>query len=138
MEQLVNLTPDAEAAYGALLASHCPRKIRSSEEYDRLADELERITFADAPTPEEETYAELLEVLLTDFHEANPPFAAISPNEMLAQVLEQRELKQADLVPVIGSSAYVSQLVSGKRGISRSMAKRLGQFFNLDPALFLR
>jgi HTH-type transcriptional regulator / antitoxin HigA len=79
----------------------------------------------------------LIEILLADYDEANPPFGTSTPASMLAHVLEHRGLKQADLVPIVGSSAYVSQLISGKRGISRAMAKRLADFFQLKPELFL-
>ena len=46
--------------------------------------------------------------------------------DVLELLLEGRGLRQADLVPVVGSSAYVSQIMSGKRGVSRAMAKEVG------------
>lgn len=46
-------------------------------------------------------------------------------------------MKQADLVPIIGSCAYLGQIVSGRRGINRTMAKKLAAFFNVKPSLFL-
>jgi HTH-type transcriptional regulator/antitoxin HigA len=40
-------------------------------------------------------------------------------------------------VGVIGSSGVVSEVVNGKRMISKTQAKALGQYFNLSPSLFI-
>jgi hypothetical protein len=42
---------------------------------------------------------------------------------------EQRGLRQADLVSVLGSRAQVSDLVNGKRGIGKAQAKKLAEYF---------
>jgi HTH-type transcriptional regulator / antitoxin HigA len=49
----------------------------------------------------------------------------------------QRELKQKDLVPVFGSQGVASEVLNGKRSISKAQAKALGDFFHVSPALFL-
>jgi HTH-type transcriptional regulator / antitoxin HigA len=51
--------------------------------------------------------------------------------------MEAQGLKQIDLVKVIGSKGGVSEIVNGKRAISKSQAKALGEFFNVSPALFI-
>jgi HTH-type transcriptional regulator/antitoxin HigA len=48
-----------------------------------------------------------------------------------------RDLRQADLVPLVGSRGLVSEIVNGKRAISKAQAKVLGTFFNVSPALFI-
>ncbi|MFP4411849.1 helix-turn-helix domain-containing protein, partial [Coleofasciculus sp.] len=45
--------------------------------------------------------------------------------------------RQADLVGVIGSSGVVSEVVNGKRFISKAQAKALGDYFQISPALFI-
>lgn len=135
MEQVIEI--DA-AIYGALLSQKRPRRIRTEAEYDAVAEEVEEISFKDGVSPEEREYANLLLLLLSAYDEAHPPYGKSATHaEILAHVLEHRGMKQADLIPVVGSSAYVSQILSGKRGISRNMAKRLGEFFGLEPSVFL-
>lgn len=135
MEQVIEI--DA-AIYGALLSQKRPRTIRTEEEYDAVAEEVEEISFKDAVSPEEREYLNLLHLLLAAYDEAHPPYGKTATHaEILAHVLEHRGMKQADLIPVVGSSAYVSQILSGKRGISRNMAKRLGEFFGLEASVFL-
>jgi HTH-type transcriptional regulator / antitoxin HigA len=51
--------------------------------------------------------------------------------------MEQRDIKQSDLVGVIGSKGIVSEVVNGKREISKAQAKALGHFFQVDPGVFI-
>jgi HTH-type transcriptional regulator/antitoxin HigA len=46
-------------------------------------------------------------------------------------------LKQADLVPIFSSKGITSEVINGKRGISKAHAKALGKFFNISPAAFI-
>jgi HTH-type transcriptional regulator/antitoxin HigA len=55
----------------------------------------------------------------------------------LAQVMLDRGLRQADLVPVLGSRSLVSEVVNGKRGPSKVQVKNLGRFFGVSPELFI-
>jgi HTH-type transcriptional regulator/antitoxin HigA len=55
---------------------------------------------------------------------------------MVKHLMEQRGLRQADLVPLLGSRAQVSDLVNGKRGISKAQVKALAEYFSVSPELF--
>ena len=57
--------------------------------------------------------------------------------EMVKYLMEQRGLKQADLVPVLGSRAQVSDLVNGKRGISKAQAKKLAEDCGVSAEILL-
>lgn len=61
----------------------------------------------------------------------------LPPHKMVQFLMEHRGLKQADLVPVIGTRAQVSDLVNGKRGISKAQAKKLAAFFRVSVELFI-
>ena len=50
--------------------------------------------------------------------------------------MEQRSLKPADLVEIIGSEERVYELVNGQRDISKEQALILGSFFYVEPSLF--
>ena len=50
-----------------------------------------------------------------------------APHEILQHILEFSGLKQSDLVKITGSSSgVVSEIVNGKRTISKAQAKALG------------
>jgi HTH-type transcriptional regulator / antitoxin HigA len=46
-------------------------------------------------------------------------------------------LKQSDLPPVFGSKSRVSEVVNGKRDISKEQAKKLASFFHVSADLFI-
>jgi HTH-type transcriptional regulator/antitoxin HigA len=52
-------------------------------------------------------------------------------------MLEENNLSQADLNEIFGSQDIVSKVLNGKHSMSKSYALKLGEFFNLDPTLFL-
>jgi HTH-type transcriptional regulator/antitoxin HigA len=56
---------------------------------------------------------------------------------MLVYLMEQRGLKQADLVPIFKSRGYVSDVVTGKRSISKARAKQLADFFKISADVFI-
>jgi len=51
--------------------------------------------------------------------------------------MEQNDLRQADLVAIFGSRGRVSEVVNGKRAISKTQVKALGEFFKVSPELFI-
>ena len=87
-------------------------------------------------TPEERALEALLVRLIQDYDE-RIEFPDIPPHEMLAYLIDQKGLKQSDLIPLLGSSAHVSNLVTGKRGISKAQANKLAAFFGVSAELFL-
>ena len=56
---------------------------------------------------------------------------------MVAFLLEQRGLSAKDLWSVIGSKSRVSEILAGKRSISKDQAKKLAEFFRVSVDLFL-
>jgi HTH-type transcriptional regulator / antitoxin HigA len=125
------------AKYGRLCAEILPKVIESDAEFDRFVKRLEEIDHKPNPSPEERVLAELLVKLIQDFDDRNYPLPDVPPHQMVAYLMEQRGLKQADLVPLLGSRAQVSDLVSGKRSISKNQAKKLAAYFKLSTDLFL-
>lgn len=134
--QVNNSRLDA-ARYGKLCAETLPKVIESDEEFDRMVEHLERLTFKQAALPEEKALSELLMKLIQDYDDANFPLPDVAPHKMVQFLMEQRGLKQADLVPVLGSRAQVSDVVNGKRGISKAQAKLLAQYFGVSAELFI-
>lgn len=59
------------------------------------------------------------------------------PHEILQHIMESSATRQADLVGVVGSSGVVSEIVNGKRAISKAQAKALGEYFKVLPGLFI-
>jgi HTH-type transcriptional regulator/antitoxin HigA len=136
MKQSV-LTVDSKR-YGRLLARKLPAVIRTEEENERLIAELQDLDDRyDELTPEEREYAELLGVLIEAFEDANYALEGSTPHSRLLSLMEEHRLRQRDLLGVFGSGGIASEVVSGKRAISKVQAKKLAELFHVPADLFL-
>jgi len=132
-------TIDRES-YAAVLANYLPAPIRTEEDNERAIAQLDRLAHQDSLTKAETDLMELLIQLVERFESENYTFPEehqANPLDRLLFLMESHRLKQADLVGLIGSKGVVSEVINGKRGISRRMAIALGQRFNVDAGLFL-
>ncbi len=119
-----------------------PKVIETEAEYElNLAVAEKLIAKKKNRTPEETTLLRLLVKLIEDFEENNyglQEWQNLPPHEILQHLLEVSHTKQADLVGVVSSSkGLISAIVNGKRAISKEQAKKLGEYFNLSPSLFI-
>ncbi|MEG4168800.1 MULTISPECIES: transcriptional regulator [unclassified Microcoleus] len=124
------------ATYSNLLAEIAPKAIETEEEYNRFLAVAERLTFAKNLTPEERVLYKLLVTLIEVYETENYPIES-EPHEILQHIMESSGTRQADLVGIIGSSGVVSEVVNGKRAISKAQAKALGDYFKISPSLFI-
>lgn len=124
--------------YGRLLAQKLPAVIRTEQQNERLIAELEQLDRRhDELTPEEREYAELLTVLIEAFENANYALEGSTPDSRLRSLMEEHRLRQRDLLEVFGSRGLASEVVSGKRAISKAQAKKLAEIFHVSADLFL-
>jgi HTH-type transcriptional regulator / antitoxin HigA len=121
-----------------LLAETLPAVIKTEDENERMLAEIERLMDkGDRLTNEELALLELMSRLVEDYEEEAYPVEDAPPYRVLQHLMEANGLKQADLLPIFGSRGYASDVVNGKRGISKENAKELGEFFHVSPELFL-
>ena len=124
--------------YGELLSQYQPKIIMTEEENERAIALVESLTHNSDLTPEEEQIVELLITLIEKFEAEHYPLNNLStPLSRLTFLMEENQLHQADLIEVFEAKDIVAEVLSGKRQISKSHALKLGEFFNLNPALFL-
>ncbi len=125
------------AIYGNLLAQTVPKVVESEEDYDRILAMTERLTFAKDRSPEEQALHKLLVMLIEAYETQHYPMNESTPYEVLQHIMESSGTRQADLVGIIGSSGVVSEVMNGKRSISKAQAKALGEYFKVSPSLFI-
>jgi HTH-type transcriptional regulator/antitoxin HigA len=126
-----------EKAYGQLLRVTLPHVIRTEEDYERMTAELERLDEREKPSAEEKELAELLTVLIDEYEERRFPIRKASPRQTLLHLMEARGLRQKDLWKLFGSKGIASEVVNGKRSVSKAQAKKLATFFHVSAELFL-
>jgi HTH-type transcriptional regulator/antitoxin HigA len=126
-------------AYGELLAKVQPHPIKDDREYDRLTAEVGRLMKRgdDRLSTEETSLLEMLSILIEDYDRKHYPLSPAQPHKMLAFLLEQRGLEPHNLWPVLGSKSRVSEILSGKRAISKAHVKKLAAFFHVPVDLLI-
>ena len=126
-----------DSVYAKLLAKSLPRPIRTGAEHARLTAMLLEMDERDDLTPEEEALAEVLTLLIEDYEEKYYPLPQVSPNESLNSLMEERGLKHKDIWPVLGNKGAATEVLSGRRSISKAQAKRLSEYFRVPVDLFI-
>ena len=88
-------------------------------------------------TPEEETFAELLAIVVKDFEDKHYALPAVPAHEALKALMEDRGLRHKDVWPVVGNKGLTSEILAGRRKISSAVAKRLAAHLHVPLELFV-
>lgn len=85
-----------------------------------------------------EAYLEVLSDLIGDYEDEYHPVSDSSPVDMLRHLMDAHSLTQATVCKdiCVGKST-LSQFLSGKRELSKSTAKKLAEYFEVELSLFL-
>jgi HTH-type transcriptional regulator / antitoxin HigA len=114
-----------------------PKVIKTTEEHDQALARIEELFSAKPGTPEGDEL-ELL-VLLVETYEAKKfPIELPDAIEAIRFRMEQMNLKQKDLIPIIGSKSKVSEVLSGKRELSITMIRKIVSNLNIPAAVLLQ
>jgi HTH-type transcriptional regulator / antitoxin HigA len=133
--EMIIATLDKE--YAQLLAAIQPKVIETEAENEFfLAEVTKLMRLGDVISPAQERLLKLLMNLIESFEIQHYELKSATPLEILTELVSDRGLKQKDLLSVFGSQGIASEVLNGKRGISKSQAKALGEFFKVSPSLF--
>ena len=113
-----------------------PVIIETEDENERLLAIVEKMMNRDLSLEEERLF-DLLVKLIEDFEARHYPMGDVAPHEILQFLMEQRDLRQRDVVHLFGSSGVASEVINGKRAISKAQAKKLAEFFHVSVEVFV-
>lgn len=126
--------------YGRLLARVTPKVIETEAEHEAALAIVEDLMEKgdDGRSSEEDALLMLIAELIEHYeNKAGITLPEGKPIEAMQVLMESHGLKATDLAEIFGSRGRVSDVLSGRRGISKEQAKRLGARFNVSPAAFL-
>jgi HTH-type transcriptional regulator / antitoxin HigA len=89
-----------------------------------------------ANTQGETKLIELLLVLVKDFEARHYPVQASGPLDVIRHLMEENHLRQKDLVDVFLTESIVSDVLNGKRDLTKDHIRKLSARFGVSPALF--
>ncbi|MBS0210190.1 MAG: helix-turn-helix domain-containing protein [Planctomycetes bacterium] len=123
--------------YRTLLTRYTPRPIRSARDYRRMVALLEELM---TPHPDEarSLLIEMLATLIEKYEAREQAAPASDPAAMLAHLLAARQVRPAQVASATGiPPATISNVLAGRRGISKQNAVKLGGYFRVSPLVFL-
>ncbi len=124
-------------SYGHLLSETHPRVPQTPEDNERLIAMVKAIQRKKRLSPEESALMELLLVLIERFEDSHYSTKAAAPHDRLRELMRARDMKPKDLYDIFGSKGTTSEVLRGKRAISKSAAKGLASLFGVSVELFL-
>ena len=115
------------------------KAIETEEEYDRMVAAVGRLMDKGEAnqSPEESALLETMAILIQAYDDRHHPIPETLPHRMLAYLLETSGRARRDLLPVFGTRGRVSEVLNGKRTISKDQAKKLASFFKVSADLFI-
>ena len=113
------------------------RSIRTEEEYEAALARIDKIFDAEKGTAEGEELDELAD-LVESYEDKHYPIGLPDPISAIEFRMDQANLSQRDLIPYIGSSAKVSEILSGKRDLTMSMARALHEHLGIPADVLLQ
>jgi HTH-type transcriptional regulator/antitoxin HigA len=126
--------------YGLLLAKTQPVLIQNDKELERISEEVRKLATKRDKTPEEERLQDLLDDLVLRYENEHHAINTndISPTDTLKFLIEESGTTQAALARDIGiSRGVLGDILKGRRGISKEIAKALATRFKLRVDAFL-
>ena len=122
--------------YMRLVEQFPPVKIRTAEQATATESRIEVLLAQPNLSEAEEAYVDLLSDLLADWEDATVMISDIDGVELVRALLEDHGLRQKDLVGVFATESVASEVIAGRRELSRKHIEGLARFFKISPAAF--
>ena len=113
------------------------RPIRSDDELDRAIEMVDELIDRDELGGDERDYLDVLGDLIEHYETEAHPMPPATDAEVLAHLIEAKGVSQAEVARETGiAESTVSEVLAGKRSLSRSHIGRLARYFHVGPAAF--
>jgi HTH-type transcriptional regulator/antitoxin HigA len=122
--------------YGLLLRQTRPEVVRDEEQNAEYVRRLEKLTAKKRVTAGERKLIELLTLLVEDFESKHYVVPEAGPLDIVRHLMEAHGLRQKDLADVFGTESIVSDVLNGKRNLTKEHIRKLSKRFNVSPAVF--
>jgi HTH-type transcriptional regulator/antitoxin HigA len=123
--------------YAGLFRNALPLPPRSETDNHRLIGLLAALDEREDLNAEEEAFAELLAIVIEDFEDRHYSLPAVPPEEALRALMEDRGLKHKDIAAIVGNKGLTTEILAGRRKISKDVAKRLAESLRVPVEILL-
>lgn len=112
------------------------KPIKSEIDYDEALARLE-VIFDAPPESKEGDEAEILSLLVENYENQHYPITAPDPIEAIKIRMEEMNLKQKDLVGVIGGKSLVSEILNKKKKLNVDMIRELERILKISASVLV-
>ena len=113
------------------------KPIKNIEDYNSAINRLEDIF--DAPINSiEGDEAEILSLLIENFENTHFPIESPDPIEAIKIRIEELDLKQKDLIGVIGGKSRVSEILNSKKKLTVEMIAKLEKLLHISASILVK
>jgi HTH-type transcriptional regulator/antitoxin HigA len=111
--------------------------IKNKNDYHKALKRIERLMNAPKGTPEYEELG-ILSIIVEDYENGHFPIEAPDPIEVIKFYMEQNDLKNRDLIDVIGSKGHVSDVLNKKRPLTLDMIRAISAKFSIPAQILIK
>ena len=126
-----------DVAYRELLNDELPRAIHAERDHRRYLARVEELLDKRKRTAAEDRLLELLSILIERYEDEHHPIDAPDPITALRELMAAKGMSQAELSKLLGSSGIASEILSGKRALSKAHIRKLSVAFSVSADVFV-
>ncbi|MBO2545990.1 MULTISPECIES: type II toxin-antitoxin system HigA family antitoxin [unclassified Salegentibacter] len=112
------------------------KPIKTEKDYEQALERLEVIFDADSNSKEGDE-AEILSLLVENYENQHYPIEAPDPIEAIKIRMEEMNLKQKDLVGIIGGKSRVSEILNKKKRLTVDMIRELERILHISASVLV-
>ncbi len=112
------------------------KPIKTEKDYEKALERLEVIFDADINS-EEGDEAEILSLLIDNYENQYYSIEAPDPIEAIKIRMEELNLKQKDLVGIIGGKNRVSEILNKKKRLTVDMSRELERILHISASVLV-
>lgn len=112
------------------------KPIKNEREYQRVLKIIDQLIDS-APGSREFELLEVWSILVDDYENKHYAIEPLDPIDAIKYELEEKGLKQKDLIPIIGLKELVSLVLNKKRPLTLKMVKNLYTKFGMSADILL-
>ena len=112
------------------------KPIKTEQDYNEALKRLEKIFDASVNSKEGDE-AEILSLLIENYENKFYPIDAPDPIEAIRIRMEEMNIKQKDLVGVIGGKSHVSEILNKKKRLTVEMIRKLEELLHISASILV-
>lgn len=112
------------------------KPIKNKKDYEKSLKRFE-VIFDASPNTREGDEAEILSMLIENYENLQFPIETPDPIVAIKIRMEEMDLKQKDLIGILGGKSRVSEILNRKKRLTVDMIRILEQHLNLSASVLI-